>query len=155
MKREIIFLTLILLSIGLKSQNKRYTTLFQTIEDSIFAKYSSDIFIDSIVNSKINVLDYFDAKDRCGIPFKLIEEFFKNGNRIDIPANISQFIEEENRISSARFKLGIWDLISYENFWFCRLTVWDKTIKNEHNSYSLIYIENELFCMTKSEWITD
>ena len=155
MKRQLIIFTFILANLGLKAQDKHFETLFQTIEDSIFTKYSSVIFIDSISNGKIHSADYFGTKDRCGIPFELITEFFNNGNRSLTPMNISEFIEVENRNKNSRFKLGIWDMVSYKKIWFCRLTVWDKRIKDRHDSYSLIFIDDELFCMTKSEWIVD
>lgn len=155
MKGQIIVLILALFSLDLKSQNERFETLFQIIEDSIFTTYSSEIFIDSIIYGKIHEADYYGTIDRCDIPFKLISEFFKNGNRSQTPANISMFIGDKNRNPNSRFKLSTWNLVSYKNIWFCRLTVWDKTIKDRHNSYSLIFVNDELFCMTESEWIVD
>lgn len=136
-----------------KGQDNKLNTLFEVISDSIFSEYSSEIFIEDTVNSKVNYLDYFETEEGCGIPMKLMVEFFANGKRINTPIDISKFIDEKNRNSDSRFKLAIWDIVSYGNIWFSRLTVWDKTIRDRHYSYSLIFIDEKLFCFEKSEWV--
>lgn len=153
MKRLLNIIIILFLSTSLKSQDYKYLRLFETIEDSIFTEYPSDIFIKPTVDYKVDNLDFFNKNIPCGIPMKLMIEFFTNGERTPVFVDISKLIDSKNSNSNLRFSLSISDIVSYGNFWFCRLTLWDDKLTDKHYSYSLIYIDKELYCFEKNVWV--
>lgn len=153
MKRLLFIIIILSISTSLKSQDNKYLRLFETIEDSIFTEYPSVIFIKPTVDYKVDCLDFFNENIPCGIPMRLMIEFFKNGERTPDSFDISKFIDSKNSDPNSRFTLSVSDIVSYENFWFCRLTLWDDKLTDKHYSYSLIYIDNELYCFEKSVWV--